>query len=139
MEPYCMQQSWMGTTRQCPLGTKYAKKGSGVSWFLEKMYECIGDCQDLPFVADKVDSICIIIENVSQTLIMVCLLFIYLETQYTGLGKMIKQKSSFGGLCELTKLMYFKTCRLDLVRLRHKQRCTLQKFHVLNGLESIAC
>ncbi|CAI9269929.1 unnamed protein product [Lactuca saligna] len=42
------------------------KKKSGLTWtwFLEKLYECVGDCQELTFVTDRVDAIRVSIENV---------------------------------------------------------------------------
>nr|KAJ0205097.1 hypothetical protein LSAT_V11C500286640 [Lactuca sativa] len=42
------------------------KKKSGLmwTWFLEKLYECIGDCQELTFVTDRADAIRVSIENV---------------------------------------------------------------------------
>nr|KAJ0201964.1 hypothetical protein LSAT_V11C600329740 [Lactuca sativa] len=42
------------------------QKKSGLTWtrFLEKLYECIGDCQDLTFVTNRVDAIRVSIENV---------------------------------------------------------------------------
>ena len=45
---------------------EYAIKESGLTWtwFLEKLYECVGDCQELTFVTDRADAIRVSIENV---------------------------------------------------------------------------
>nr|KAJ0189862.1 hypothetical protein LSAT_V11C800427370 [Lactuca sativa] len=42
------------------------KKENGLTWtwFLEKLYECVGDCQDLTFVTDRADAIRVSVENV---------------------------------------------------------------------------
>nr|KAJ0191791.1 hypothetical protein LSAT_V11C800447320 [Lactuca sativa] len=49
-----------------PLAHEICKKESGLTstWFLEKLYECIGDCQDLTFVTDRANVIWVSIENV---------------------------------------------------------------------------
>ncbi|XP_023757424.1 uncharacterized protein LOC111905925 [Lactuca sativa] len=40
------------------------KSGLTWTWFLEKLYECVGDCQELTFVTDRADAIRVSIENV---------------------------------------------------------------------------
>ncbi|XP_042756596.1 uncharacterized protein LOC111896233 [Lactuca sativa] len=42
-----------------PLAHGICKKESGLTWtwFLEKLYECVGDCQELTFVTDRADAI----------------------------------------------------------------------------------
>nr|KAJ0199934.1 hypothetical protein LSAT_V11C600318210 [Lactuca sativa] len=44
------------------------KKKSGLlwTWFLEKLYECVGDCQELTFVTDRANAIWVSIQNVFQ-------------------------------------------------------------------------
>ncbi|KAL7597592.1 hypothetical protein Lser_V15G22038 [Lactuca serriola] len=55
-----------GNNQVLPLAHGICKKESGLTWtwFLEKLYECVGDCQELTFVTDRVDAIRVSIENV---------------------------------------------------------------------------
>nr|KAJ0223696.1 hypothetical protein LSAT_V11C200088650 [Lactuca sativa] len=55
-----------GNNQILPLAHRICKKKSGLTWtwFLEKLYECVGDCQELTFVTDRVDAIRVSIENV---------------------------------------------------------------------------
>nr|KAJ0190380.1 hypothetical protein LSAT_V11C800453860 [Lactuca sativa] len=55
-----------GNNQILPLAHGICKKESGLTWtwFLEKLYECVGDCQELTFVTDRADAIRVSIENV---------------------------------------------------------------------------
>ncbi|XP_052627220.1 uncharacterized protein LOC111919448 [Lactuca sativa] len=55
-----------GNNQILPLAHGICKKKSGLTWtwFLEKLYECVGDCQELTFVTDRADAIRVSIENV---------------------------------------------------------------------------
>ncbi|XP_023748615.2 protein FAR1-RELATED SEQUENCE 8-like [Lactuca sativa] len=55
-----------GNNQILPLVHGICKKESGLTWtwFLEKLYECLGDCQELTFVTDRADAIRVSIENV---------------------------------------------------------------------------
>ncbi|CAI9298273.1 unnamed protein product [Lactuca saligna] len=55
-----------GNNQILPLAHGICKKDSGLTWtwFLEKLYECVGDCQELTFVTDRADAIRVGIENV---------------------------------------------------------------------------
>nr|KAJ0209570.1 hypothetical protein LSAT_V11C400169650 [Lactuca sativa] len=48
------------------LAHRICKKESGLTWtwFLEMLYECVVDCQELTFVTDRADAIRVSIENV---------------------------------------------------------------------------
>nr|KAJ0195675.1 hypothetical protein LSAT_V11C700383390 [Lactuca sativa] len=58
-----------GNNQILPLVHGICKKESGLTWtwFLEKLYECVGDCQELTFVTDRADAIRVSIENVFST------------------------------------------------------------------------
>ncbi|CAI9280984.1 unnamed protein product [Lactuca saligna] len=55
-----------GNNQILPLVHGICKRESGITWtwFLEKLYECVGDCQELIFVTDSTDAIWVSIENV---------------------------------------------------------------------------
>ncbi|CAI9290521.1 unnamed protein product [Lactuca saligna] len=55
-----------GNNQILPLTHGICKNKGGLTWtwFHEKLYECVGDCQELNFVTDRADAIRVSIENV---------------------------------------------------------------------------
>nr|KAJ0220118.1 hypothetical protein LSAT_V11C200067360 [Lactuca sativa] len=55
-----------GNNQMGPLAHRICKNESGLTWtwFLEKLYKCVGDCEELTFVTDRADAVRVSIENV---------------------------------------------------------------------------
>nr|KAJ0211708.1 hypothetical protein LSAT_V11C400191540 [Lactuca sativa] len=105
--------------------------------FLKKLYECIGDCQDLTFVTDRADVIRVSIENVFPNAHHGVCAFHLLGNIVHWFGKNDKTKELFWGLVRAYKRNIFEDFRYRFSSTRPQVAAYLVKFHVLNGLEHI--